>query len=457
MPSTLLSFDPLSLLRRAAQSGDWAELFVERTQLTSLVLEDGSLEEITSSLDIGAGLRIMQGHRAVYGYTNDLSREGIQDLLRSVTNLTSKEQEPLLSPRLSVVEWPRKIPAEAAPLADKILLMQRAFAAAKRPDMHQIKVCFFNSLRQIEVYTSEGLAASDLRPQVTLTVEAMAKQGGLMGIGYEMFGGTAGLELLQGDAPEQVAALSAERALRLLSARPSPSGVMPVILAAEAGGTMVHEAIGHGLEADLCARQTSVYAGRVGEAMAPKFISIIDDPTLSEKRGSFHIDDEGLSASPTILVQEGVLKAYLSDRVNAERLQIPRSANGRRESYRNRPIPRMSNIYIAKGTDDPKKILAETPSGLYVTRMGGGEVDPTTGDFVFEVNEAFIIERGELTRPVRGATLAGNGPEVLFKIDRLGNDLGFGLGSCGKDGQSVAVSDAQPTMRISELIVGGTD
>lgn len=219
---------------------------------------------------------------------------------------------------------------------------------------------------------------------------------------------------------------------------------------------MVHEAIGHGLEADLCAREASVYAGKIGETIAPSFLSIIDDPTLPQKRGSFRIDDEGLTAARTVLVQDGVLKTYLSDRVNAARVGVSRSSNGRRESYRFRPIPRMSNIFIAPGKDEPASIIKDTAKGLYVTRMGGGEVDPMTGDFVFEVNEAFLIEGGSLGPMVRGATLAGNGPKALQKIDRIGNDLGFGIGTCGKDGQSVAVSDAQPTLRISSLVVGGT-
>jgi TldD protein len=241
----------------------------------------------------------------------------------------------------------------------------------------------------------------------------------------------------------------------MLAARKAPAGRMPVVISSEAGGTMIHEAVGHGLEADLAQSGLSVYSNRMGERIASPLITVIDDSTLPGKRGSFRFDDEGIAAERTVLIDKGILKTFMYDRLTAMKDTAKSTGNGRRESYKYRPIPRMSNTLITQGQSDPGEILRSTPRGLFVKKMGGGQVNTVNGDFVFEVSEGYMIENGEIGEPVRGATLTGNGPQVLLSIDRVGSDLGFSIGTCGKDGQGSPVSDGQPTLRIPEITVGG--
>jgi TldD protein len=241
----------------------------------------------------------------------------------------------------------------------------------------------------------------------------------------------------------------------MLGARRAPGGNMPVVLSSEAGGTMIHEAVGHGLEADLALQNLSVYSGKIGEKVASSIITVLDDGTIPYKRGSGFFDEEGSPTEKTVLVEKGVLKGYMYDRLSAMKAGAKSTGNGRRESYHFRPIPRMTNTMIAPGLSDPKEIVKSLDKGLYVKKMGGGQVNTVNGDFVFEVTEGYLIENGEVGEPVRGATLTGNGPEVLNKIDMVATDLGYGIGTCGKDGQGVPVGDAQPTLRIPEIVVGG--
>jgi TldD protein len=252
-----------------------------------------------------------------------------------------------------------------------------------------------------------------------------------------------------------VAEMAARRSRLMLSARKAPMGRMPVVLSSEAGGTMIHEAIGHGLEADLAQQGLSVFSEKVGEKVASPLITVVDDPTLPQRRGSYAFDDEGVPSRKTVLVQDGILKGYLYDRLTAMKDGTGSTGNGRRESYRNKPIPRMSNTLILPGTSKPEEIIRSVEKGLLVRKMGGGQVNTVNGDFVFEVSEGYLIENGYVTEPIRGAILTGNGPQVLREIDRVGDDLGFGIGTCGKEGQGVPVSDAQPTLRIPEIVVGG--
>lgn len=242
----------------------------------------------------------------------------------------------------------------------------------------------------------------------------------------------------------------------MLEAEKAPAGEAAVVLSSSAGGTMIHEAIGHGLEADIIQKGASKYCGKISKKIASPLITVIDDPTLPNKRGSYRFDDEGNPSRKTILVKGGILKSYLYDYLTAKKDKINPTGNGRRESYHYRPIPRMSNTYIASGKSDPEEIIKSTKKGLFVKKMGGGQVDSVNGDFVFEVEEGYLIEDGKITKPVRGATLIGNGPEILKEIDMVGNDLGFEIGTCGKEGQGVPISDGQPTLRIPKIIVGGT-
>jgi len=288
-----------------------------------------------------------------------------------------------------------------------------------------------------------------------MMVNAIAARDGMIQTGYEVAGGALGWEILDQVSLEELAREAAGRAVAMLSAVPAPLGKMPVVMHAEAGGTMVHEACGHGLEADLVQKGLSVYKDKMGEQVAIAGLSVIDDATIKGKYGSFAFDDEGTPAQRTVMIEKGILKQFINDRLTASRDGSSLTGNGRRESYQHKPIPRMSNTFIAPGGDDPEDIIASTEHGLLVKKMGGGQVNTTNGDFVFDVQEGYIIEHGQIKYPVRGATLTGNGPQALLDIDRIGRDLGFALGVCGKDGQGVPVADAQPSIRIKALTVGG--
>jgi len=302
--------------------------------------------------------------------------------------------------------------------------------------------------RRIEVASHPGVFAADRQTFTLLTVQCVAGNGSGLTMGYETGGGTAGWEFLEEVLPGTLAEKAAGRALRALSARRIEGGRMPVVLSSEAGGTMVHEAVGHGLEADLARRGMSVYRDSLGTRVGSPLVSIVDDATIPGKRGSFGIDDEGSPGRRTLLVSDGILRGFLYDRLLARKEGVPPTGNGRRESYRHRPIPRMTNTVILPGTSSPEEILRSVDRGLFVRKMGGGQVNTVTGDFMFEVAEGYRIENGRQGEPVRGATITGNGPEALGMIDRVGDDLGFGLGTCGKEGQGVPVGDAQPTLRF---------
>jgi len=303
-------------------------------------------------------------------------------------------------------------------------------------------------VRRIEVAAHPGVFAREEQTYGILAAHCVAGNGSGLTVGYESAGGTGGLEFLDGGVPGRLARQAAERAVRSLRAARIPGGRMPVVLSSEAGGTMVHEAIGHGLEADLARRGMSVYQDRLGERVGTPLVSIADDATLPGKRGSYGMDDEGTPGRRTLLVERGILSGYLHDRLSALRDGVPPTGNGRRESYRHRPIPRMTNTLILPGDVPPEEVLSGVDRGLLVVKMGGGQVNTVTGDFMFEVAEGYRIEGGRRGEPVRGATITGNGPEVLSMIDRVGSDLGFGIGTCGKDGQGVPVGDAQPTLSI---------
>jgi TldD protein len=273
--------------------------------------------------------------------------------------------------------------------------------------------------------------------------------------GYEPVGGNIGMELFDRTPLDRAAEIAVKRAVMMLTARKAPAGRMPVVLSSEAGGTMIHEAVGHGLEADLAQSGLSVYSNRIGDRIASSLVTVVDDATIAGKRGSFRFDDEGVDAEKTLLVDKGILKTFMYDRLTAMKDGARSTGNGRRESYKHRPIPRMTNTMIAPGNAEPGDILKGTPQGLFVKKMGGGQVNTVNGDFVFEVSEGYLIENGMIGEPVRGATLTGNGPQVLLSIDQVGSDLGFSIGTCGKDGQGSPVSDAQPTLRIPEITIGG--
>ncbi len=297
--------------------------------------------------------------------------------------------------------------------------------------------------------------AEDDRIYTTFVIQVVAGQEDIIQTAYESAGGLTGFELFDNNVIEALSLKAAKRAIMMLTARKAPGGRMPAVISSNAGGTMIHEAIGHGLEADLSQQGLSVFSNKLGSQVASKLITVVDDSTLPGKRGSFSFDDEGTPSQRTVLVENGVLKSYMYDRLSAMKDRTSSTGNGRRESYQHRPIPRMTNTFITEGRTPAEQILRSTDEGLLVEKMGGGQVNTVTGDFVFEVQEGYLIEKGSKGEPVRGATLTGNGLQVLQTIDMVGDDLGFSIGTCGKDAQGVPVTDAMPTLRIPEIIVGG--
>jgi TldD protein len=374
-------------------------------------------------------------------------------------SVDGKESRPIaLSPKQPVFDISCKRLPDTVSFDEKIEHVLAANKSARdvSDEIRQVTVAAGDLHKKVIIANSDGELAEDERTRIRVIVSTVAARDGIIQTGYESAGGVCGWELLEEIAFEDMAEKAARLAVNMLSAQPAPAGRMPVVMSSEAGGTMVHEACGHGLEADLVQKGLSVYKDKLGKQVAAEGVSVIDDATLDRKYGTFRFDDEGNYGQRTVLINNGVLQQYMYDRLTAIKDSRDSTGNGRRESYQEKPIPRMSNTFIASGQDDPELIIKSTPSGLLVKKMGGGQVNTTNGDFVFDVQEAYMIEDGEITYPVRGATLTGNGPMVLNGIDMVGTDLGFSIGVCGKDGQGVPVSDAQPTIRIKELTVGGT-
>ncbi len=450
------------LSRSLRNGGQYADLFYESRVENSLILENNRLEKIITGTDAGVGIRVIDNLHAFYAYTNVITESSLMTLASRLSEMLQQGQterwrdlpgpRPLRSYRHSI-----GIPPETVALDAKTVLLEEANEAARllNARIHQVRVVYRDEKREIYTLNSLGEQGTELQTQTVFLVHVVASDGETLETGYEMLGGITGLELFEKDAHVETARTAGQRALAMLKAPHAPRGPMAVVLSSEAGGTMIHEAIGHGLEADLAQQGLSKYSGRMGERVASPLITVVDNPTLKNRRGSYHIDDEGTLAQKTVLVEKGVLVSYMYDRLSAMKDKTRSTGNGRRQSYRHRPIPRMSNTYIEPGETDPGEIIASLKSGLFVKKMGGGQVDTVNGDFVFEVSEAYKVEGGKILHPVRGATLIGNGPKILSEIDRVGSDLGFGIGTCGKDGQGVPVSDAQPTLRIPSIIVGG--
>ena len=458
------------ILREALrEGGDFADLFFEQTHSVVITCEEDRIEKVVSGLDRGVGLRILFNRKTFYGFTTELSREPILDLARRISRsakegggektiaLLQPKRPALSSLPVSDSLYPIRKSPEKLSMEERVSVVNRANEAARRSDPHvlQVKVLYRDVNQKLSISNSEGLFVEGERVGTVFSVQVVSAKGDVVQTGYEPAGGTMGFELFDLHPPEEVAQVAAKRSLLMLSARKAPMGKMAVILSSDAGVTMIHEAIGHGLEADLAQQGLSVYSKKVGEIVASPLITVVDDPTLPQRRGSYSFDDEGVASRRTTLVEGGVLKGYLYDRLTALEDGVESSGNGRRESYQDKPIPRMSNTMILPGKMKPEEIVHSVEKGLFVKKMGGGQVNTVNGDFIFEVNEGYLIEKGSIGDPVRGAVLIGNGPHVLKDIDMVGSDLGFGIGTCGKDGQGVPVADAQPTLRIPELVVGG--
>ena len=451
---------PAVLTKALSSGGEFADIFVERSTPFSIVCEDGKIEKVISGFDYGAGVRLIFGQRTAYAYTNELTTESLLEIADAVRQAASKGSQGVVltltknKPRTDffIIKAPRVVDTSR-----KIEIVLRANSIARTLDRHirQAQVSYREHFQRVMIANSDGVIAEDERTYLTALVHVVASDGDVVQTGYESIGGNIGMELFDLTPLEEAAEIAVKRAVMMLSARKAPAGRMPVVLSSEAGGTMIHEAVGHGLEADLAQSGLSVYSNRMGERIASPLITVLDDATIAGKRGSFRFDDEGVDSEKTVLVDKGILKTFMYDRLTAMKDGARSTGNGRRESYKHRPIPRMTNTMIAPGETDPGEILKATPKGLFVKKMGGGQVNTVNGDFVFEVSEGYLIENGAIGDPVRGATLTGNGPQVLLSIDKVGSDLGYSIGTCGKDGQGSPVSDAQPTLRIPEITVGG--
>lgn len=451
------------VLAEALRGGaDEAELFAEDRRSSALRLDDGRIEDVSSGVDAGAGVRVVAGDRATYAYTNRLTLEGLLDAARAAragASAGSGGAVAGLRPVEPAATHPVRVPPEDVDAAAKVEALRHADAAARTVsgDVRQVVASYADVRQRVLIASSDGRIAHDDRTRVRMYVQVVAARDGNIATGFEAPGHSGGFELLEAHDPATLAASAAGKAVRMLDARPSPAGEFPVVLAPGSGGVLIHEACGHGLEADTLVKSASVYAQREGERFGSEAVTIVDDGTDVNAWGSFGVDDEGTPAQRTVLFDRGVLVGHISDRRSARKIGRPPTGNGRRQSYAHLPIVRMSNTYLLPGDDDPADIVASVERGVYAATFAGGEVNPATGNFVFGMNEAYMIENGEIAYPVKGAQLIGNGPQVLGVIDAIGDDFGRKEGVCGKDGQRAPVTNGMSTVLLGRMTVGGTE
>ena len=462
------SLDPALLERVLAEAlatgGDFADIYAEDRRVTSFSMEDDRLDRLQLTQERGVGVRVTRGAVTGYAYADGWGESSLLAAARAAREVARSGAPDGQIVRLVAVETgphpaPAR-PAELAPIEERAALLERVNRAARGagPTIRQVTTRFMDSVQRVVIASSDGILAEDERRVVQLSTAVTAERGGVRQLGRRARGGQTGLELFERHAPEGLGRETAEAAIRMLDAIPAPAGPMPVIVSNGWGGVLFHEAVGHGLEADHIERKSSVYEGKLGERVAASIVTLVDDATIPNHRGSYRVDDEGVAGQRTPLVVDGILEGYLTDRKHALALGLATSGNGRRQSFQKLPIPRMTNLVVEPGTSTPADILADTARGLYVTSLGGGQVDTTSGQFVFSVTEGYLIEGGRLGVPVRGATLAGDSFSVLARVDAIADDFALdpGLGTCGKQGQQVPVGVGQPTLRVAELIVGGT-
>jgi len=441
-------------------NGLYGDVFSEKRIYTHILLESGRIEKLERGADQGVGLRLINPWKMYFAATNNSDEENLMDLAGTLSKFSrekSREKSGSESPRQATYMFVIERDPEDVPIETKIEMVKKVEAMAKsmEPRIRQARIIYRDTRQNVQICTSEGYDLTDQRTQVVLNLLLVGEDKGEMQTAYEAIGGFYGYEFFTDEAVESLVTKTVKRLAGLLAAREAPMGTKTVVLSSEAGGTMIHEAIGHGLEADLAMEGLSCYKGMLGQPIASRLVNVVDDATVPHLRGTYAYDDEGTISERTVLVEGGILKSFLFDKFHAMKYGRSSTGNGRRESYRYKPIPRMSNTMILPGHDDPAKIISSVDDGVFVVKMGGGQVDTVRGDFVFEISEGYIIEKGHIGEMVKNATMMGNGLKVLKEIDMVGSDLGYGIGTCGKDGQGVPVSDAQPTLRIPEIVVGG--
>lgn len=450
------------LARALAKGGEFAEIFVEDRVSTSLRAEDGKIERALSGFMRGAGIRVIAEESTGYAFTDSWEDEALlaaAEIARSVVRSSSEMRVVSLEERKPTTSHLVEERPENIAKSEKAEMVERADEAARNrgKEIRQVTVAYGDAVQKVLVANSQGVLAEDERVYTRLVVQAVAARNGIIQTGAEGPGRLGGFEFFRENRPEVAGQVAADRALTMLAAKAAPTGSMPVILHAGFGGVLFHEACGHGLEADLVQKKASVYAHRLGARVAAETVTALDDSTILNAWGSFSFDDEGTPAERTMVIEEGRLVSYLHSWLTARRDRAGLTANGRRQSYRHVPIPRMTNTFIAPGKSTLEEMLEGVELGLYAKALGGGQVDTATGDFVFGVSEGYLVQKGRITHPVRGATLIGNGPRTLEMIDLVGSNLEFEPGTCGKEDQASPVGTGQATLRIRELTVGGTE
>jgi TldD protein len=445
--------------------GDYADLYFEYLATSSISIDESIVKSAIQGVSVGVGVRVISGERTGYAYSDDLSSGKIRKAARIAARIASGpskvEKTPIQETAGHDLYTLMTAPIETS-LDERVDLVKRADRAARAADprVFQVTASYLDSLRHVLIATSDGAMTFDRQPMARLNVSVLAREnGGPPQRGYAGGGGRVSLDVFYTEkTPEHFAHEAVRQAIVQLGARPSPAGEMTVVLGPGWPGILLHEAVGHGLEADFNRKGVSAFSGRIGQKVASELCTVVDDGTIRNRRGSLNVDDEGVPTQKNVLIEKGVLRGYLSDKLSSRLLHNPTTGNGRRESYQHIPMPRMTNTYMMAGESDPEEIVRSVSSGLYCTTFGGGQVDITSGNFVFSATESYLIEGGRLTQPVRGATLIGNGPEALKYVSAVGHDLKLdeGVGICGKEGQSVPVGVGMPTVRIDKMTVGGT-
>ena len=445
--------------------GDYADLYFEYLATSSLSIDESIVKSAVQGVSLGVGVRVIAGERTGYAYSDDLSPERIRRAARVAACIA---KGPAKVDKTGFEEANKRdlYPILQAPnetsLTERVDLVKRADRAARAYDsrIFQVQASYGDSLRHVLVANSDGVLSFDRQPMARLNVGVLARDGnGSPQRGYAGGGGRVALDFFQNDkSPEAYAQEAARQAIVQLDAVPAPAGEMTVVLGPGWPGILLHEAVGHGLEADFNRKKVSAFSDRIGQQVASPLCTVIDDGTIRNRRGSLNVDDEGAPTQKNVLIEKGVLRGYLFDKLSSRLLRSGVTGNGRRESYQHIPMPRMTNTFMLAGDSDPAEIVRSTPRGLYCANFGGGQVDITSGNFVFSASESYLIEDGRITRPVRGATLIGNGPEALKYVSMVGNDLKLdeGVGICGKEGQSVPVGVGIPTIKVDRMTVGGT-
>lgn len=454
-----------ALAEITAHKVDDADLYFQYTRSEGWSLEEGIVKTGSFSIDQGVGVRAVSGEKTAFAYSDDISEASLLDAARTVRTISSAARSARAKVPVRTVAGSRSLYGGVDPIGSldstaKVALLGKVekLARARDPRVAQVMAGLASEYDVVLVARADGTLAADVRPLVRLSVTVIAEQNGRREMGSGGGGGRFGLAYFD---DERIAAYvddAVNAALTNLESRPAPAGEMTVVLGPGWPGILLHEAIGHGLEGDFNRKGSSAFSGRIGERVAAKGVTVLDDGTIADRRGSLNVDDEGNASQRNVLIEDGILKGYIQDAMNARLMKVAPTGNGRRESYAHIPMPRMTNTYMLGGGRDPKEIVASIKKGLYATNFGGGQVDITSGKFVFSASEAFWVENGKILYPVKGATIVGNGPDALTRVSMIGDDMALdsGVGTCGKEGQSVPVGVGQPTLRIDGLTVGGT-